>query len=33
VRGARAERERWTSMRLAGDEVLQIEGIHALNRA
>ena len=31
VRGARAERERWTSMRLAGDEVLQIEGIHALN--
>jgi len=31
VRGERAERERWTPMTLAADEVLQIEGIHALN--
>jgi uridine kinase len=31
VRGRRAERERWSTMQLAADELLQIEGIHALN--
>jgi uridine kinase len=31
VRGRRAERERWSTLRLAADELVQIEGIHALN--
>jgi uridine kinase len=31
VLGRRAGRERWRTLRLAADELLQIEGIHALN--